>query len=294
MPSTKFTMSTLPWLVALAVAGMSLGCRKAAPVAAPTTQACAAPTAPTAPTATDVDGEQRLEEIRAIVKEEVAKALAAAPPSRAKRRGPDPDAVYSVQVAGLPSEGPANAKVTIVKAYEYACPYCEKTIATMDTLEKRYGKDLRVVYSQFIVHPREATLPARAACAAQKQGKFKAMDQVLWAKGFHGDRKFESADIMGYAAEIGLNAKTFERDLEACAAIVEAQQKALAALGMTGTPGFFINGRFIGGAQPIDVFIELIDAELKKAKAAIAAGTPAAKYYEQEIVAKGLKSLAAD
>ena len=59
-------------------------------------------------------------------------------------------------------------------------------------------------------------------------------------------------------------------------------------MGVTGTPAFFINGRFLSGAQPFPAFQALIDEELKKAKAA---GIAQAEYYQKAVVDKGAKSL---
>ena len=108
-------------------------------------------------------------------------AAGAAQP-RPQRAEPDRAKTYSMPVDNDPVDGPADAKVTLVKAYDYACPYCEKVRGTMDDLRKKYGNDLRVVFKQFVVHPQIATAPALAVCAANKQGKFLQMDQLLWDK----------------------------------------------------------------------------------------------------------------
>src|SRR2546429_565481 len=89
------------------------------------------------------------------------RAGAAAQPPRPK--------AYGVPIGGPPVDGPADAKVTLVKAYDYACPYCEKVRDTMDDLRKKYGNDLRIVFKQFVVHPQTATTGALAVCAANKQ-----------------------------------------------------------------------------------------------------------------------------
>jgi hypothetical protein len=60
---------------------------------------------------------------------------------------------------------------------------------------------------------------------------------------------------------------------------------------VSATPSFFINGRFLSGAVPIANFAAIIDDELKKANQRIQQGTPAAQYYQQWVIAKGLKSL---
>src|SRR3954470_22333265 len=115
-------------------------------------------------------------------------AGAAAP--RPQRAEPDRAKTYSMPIDNDPVDGPADAKVTLVKAYDYACPYCEKVRDTMDELRKKYGNDVRVVYKQFVVHPQVATAGALAFCAASRQGKANDMDRLLWDKGFKG-RQFD-------------------------------------------------------------------------------------------------------
>jgi len=236
-----------------------------------------------------------------------AGAQAQRPPARPE---PDRAKTYAVPVDGDPFEGPADAKVTVVKAYDYACPFCEKVRDTMDDLRKKYGNDLRVVYKQFVVHPQVATAPALAVCAAAKQGKFREIDTLIWDKGFKGrqfdkdasdaagqsQRCWESAAgcpvVLGYAQELGLNADKFKADMKGeCQQLLQKDMKDLTALGVGSTPTFFINGRYMVGAAPAESFSTLIDEELKKANEKIAAGTPAASYYQQVIVDKGLKQL---
>jgi len=94
---------------------------------------------------------------------------AAAQPARPPRAEPDRAKTYAMSIEGDPFDGPADAKVTVVKAYDYACPFCEKVRDTMDELRKRYPNDVRVVHKQFVVHPQQATAGALAACAADKQ-----------------------------------------------------------------------------------------------------------------------------
>src|SRR5580765_5652163 len=95
---------------------------------------------------------------------------AGAAAQRPARPEPDRTKTYAVPVDGDPAEGPADAKSTVVKAYDYACPFCEKVRGSMDDLRKKYPNDLRIVYKQFVVHPQIATAGALAVCAADKQG----------------------------------------------------------------------------------------------------------------------------
>ena len=219
---------------------------------------------------------------------------------KAPRRGqrppmkkPVPKTVYSVGVDGSPSHGSSNAKVTIVEAYEFACPFCYRVNDTISKLLKQYGKDLRVVYRNYVVHPSTATIPAMAACAAQRQGKFLPMDKLIWEKGFKKGRDLSEKNMIKLAGELKLNMKQFNKDLkgDSCKKQLEKDQKELSAVGVRGTPAFFINGRFLSGAQPIDRFKALIDEELKKANAAIAKGMSASNYYRDMVIKKGKKTL---
>lgn len=226
-------------------------------------------------------------------------AAAGAMPQRPP--GPDPTKAYAVPVGSSPVVGPADAKVTIVKAYEYACPFCERVRPTMDELTKKYGNDIRIVSRQYVVHPQKATSTALAACAASKQGKFKDMDFAMWENIFKV-QKFDGADcwksgdgctnLNEQAKKVGLNVDKFKEDMKSCEPMIQQDQRELAAFGVSGTPAFFVNGRFISGAQPVDRFIAVVDEELKKANDRIAKGdVTAANYYEKVIVGEGLKKL---
>jgi protein-disulfide isomerase len=233
----------------------------------------------------------------------------AAGAKRPPRPEPDRAKTYAVPVDGDPFVGPADAKITLVKAYDYACPYCEKVRGTMDDLRKKYGNDLRIVYKQLVVHPRNAMASALAFCAAGKQGKAEQMDNLLWDKGFKAraldmsdvaadgaekaaQKCWDTADgcknVVGFAQELQLDIGRFKADMKgACVQQVQADMKVLSQLAVNATPGFFVNGRFLSGAQPIESFITLIDEELDKANKR----GGGASYYQTWVVDKGLKTL---
>lgn len=234
-----------------------------------------------------------------------AGAGAAAGQQRARPPEPDRAKTYAVDITGDPFDGPADAKVTLVKAYDYACGYCERVRGTMDELHKKYGNDLRVVYKQLVIHPKNAMAGALAFCAAAKQGKHKEMDAAIWDKGFKV-RQLDMSDVdggkcwdtqegckyvVGYAQELGLDVPKFKADMKACLPFVQKDIAELQKFGLSSTPAAFINGRFISGAVPVENFSALIDEELKKANERVQQGTPAAEYYQQWVIAKGLKAL---
>lgn len=202
---------------------------------------------------------------------------------------PDPKTVYSVPVDGSPVEGPDDARVTIVKAFEFACPYCERARATLAQVRSQYGNDVRIVYKHFIVHQDDAVVPARAVCAAHMQGKFTAMKDAIWDQGFKAGRDLSLDNMKRQARRIGLNMKRFEKDMNgACVERVERDQVLLSRVGVTGTPYFYVNGRLIRGAMPLETFRQVIDEELAKANEVIKTqGVKAGDYYQTEIVAKG-------
>lgn len=151
-----------------------------------------------------------------------------------------------------------------------------------------------MVVKQFVVHPDTATIPALAVCAAQQQNKFHEMEKMIWDKGWPGDRPGnlgrEAMDT--FAKELKLKMEKFKADIdgERCKTQLAENKALLARLGTRGTPGFFINGRFLGGAMPIDRFKVLIDEEIKKADEALKNGAKLQDYYAS-IVANGKKSI---
>ncbi len=99
-----------------------------------------------------------------------------------------------------------------------------------------------------------------AAEAAHKQGKFWEMHDLIFAN----QRELNAEKFYEHAAQIGLDVTRFKVDYVSTEVEkrVKADSKEAAGLGLTGTPGFFINGRFLNGAKPFDDFKAIIDEEL--------------------------------
>jgi protein-disulfide isomerase len=143
---------------------------------------------------------------------------------------------------------------------------------------------------------------ALAFCAAAKQGKAAEFDNGIWEKSFKArqfdpDKCWETAagcpTMNAIAQDLKLDATKLAADMKSCAPMVQNDMRDLQKLGVGATPAFFINGRFISGAVPLENFTSVIDEELKKANERIQQGTPAARYYQQWIVDRGLKTLEA-
>ncbi|MDX2089145.1 MAG: thioredoxin domain-containing protein [Kofleriaceae bacterium] len=216
-----------------------------------------------------------------------------------EREEHSPSAVFAVDVAADVAagkvDGPADAYVTIVKAFDFACPYCQRTSETMDQLVQEYQGKVRVVYKDLVVHPDTATTAHLAACAGAKQGKYKAFKNAIWEKGFlpYAQKRDPSmlaeANLMTIAKEVGLDTAKLKTDMDGaeCKALVQGDMAELQKFKVNGTPGFFINGKFIGGAMDKSGFKAVIDEKLKLAEAS---GVSGAEYYTKEIMGKGEKT----
>ncbi len=101
----------------------------------------------------------------------------------------------------------------------------------------------------------------RAAEAAHQQGKFWEMHDKI----FDNQRAISEANYIVWAGEIGLDVDRFKKDSAASGTQkrIDTDVKDAQSVGATGTPAFFINGKYLSGAQPFDRFKTIIDEELK-------------------------------
>jgi protein-disulfide isomerase len=170
---------------------------------------------------------------------------------------------YDVPADGDPALGPADAAITIIEFSDYECPYCQRWhVEVFDRLMETYADQVRLVYRDFpltSIHP-NAFAAAEAANCANEQGGF-------W--GFH-DRLFSmelglsSQAYQQYARQLGLDEEAFRECLDSGKYKEEVQSDFdyAAELGVRSTPTFFINGIAVVGAQPYEVFQQIIDKEL--------------------------------
>jgi protein-disulfide isomerase len=203
-----------------------------------------------------------------------------APPRPARTTGPArPAELFQVPIGDSPARGGSAAKVTMVVFSEFQCPYCGKVTGTLDQLRRSYGEELRLVFKHrpLPFHDR-ATPAALAAEAAREQGKFWEMHDKLFAN----QRALGPEELEGYARAVGLDVGRWRAALAGpqARARVDADAALAEQLAVQGTPTFFVNGRPLIGAQPLDRFRALIDEELARADAALAAGVIRPRLYE--------------
>ncbi len=191
---------------------------------------------------------------------------AAAPQAPA---APDPEQVKKdLKMGHLPVKGNENAKVTMVEFSDFECPFCgrfySETLSQLITEYVDTGK-MKIYYRHYPLsfHPKAVPLAHASECA-NDQGKFWEMH----------DKIFENAatvatatddTIKGWGAELGVDAATFNScyDAKTHQAKIDEDFTAGGAVGVSGTPTFYINGKQLVGAQPFAAFKAIIDEELK-------------------------------
>ncbi len=145
-----------------------------------------------------------------------------------------------LDVSKAPRVGNDDAPVRIVEFFDYACPHCAQFKPMLDQIAKENAGKL-VEY--FLMYPLgkwpDSKSAAQAALAAHKQGKFKEMHALLFAKS-----PIHNKDaVTGYAKELGLDLAKFDADYAAAAAHVETDKAQGEAAGVESTPTLFFNER---------------------------------------------------
>jgi protein-disulfide isomerase len=175
----------------------------------------------------------------------------------------EPPRVSVDVAAGDPAEGPADAPITIVEFSDYQCPFCARVTPTMDRVMKTYAGKVRRVFKDFPLpsHP-QAPKAAEAARCAGDQGKYWEMHARLFAN----QAALQIDQIKKTASSLGIDQAAFDQCLDGgkYTSKVSADVDQGEGLGVNSTPSLFINGRPLVGAQPFDVFKQVIDEELAR------------------------------
>lgn len=190
-------------------------------------------------------------------------ALAVPLPALGQAPSFDPAAVYKAPRGNGPRRGPADAPITIVAWSDFHCGYCNRVERTLEQLDRLFPGKLQWVFRHLPLDEDE-TLAAQASAAAAAQGRFWPMKQRL----FSIKDKTDRVAIEQIAADLGLDLMRFRNQLDAGShlAHISSDTAAASALGVVGTPMFFINGRPLSGNQPLSAFAEVIDSELTKVR----------------------------
>jgi protein-disulfide isomerase len=157
--------------------------------------------------------------------------------------------------AGTPSIGKPDASVTIVEFFDYRCPYCKRVAPEMAALLAE-DSDIRVVYKEFPILSPESLYAAKAALAANLQGKYRPMhDALIGLKG-----NLDNAAVLRAAEEIGLDVAKLQQDMESAAVMDELRSvhDLATALAIDGTPTFLFGNQYVSGALSVDEMRDLV------------------------------------
>jgi len=163
-------------------------------------------------------------------------------------------------------KGDKNAKVTIVEWSDFECSFCTRFYKqTLPSIDKEYIKTGKVKFI-FRDYPlsfhKNAQKASEAAECAGEQGKYYEMHDKLFEDGVKGGVD----SFKQFAKDLGLDTSKFNDCLDSGKMEAETKKDMAdgSAAGITGTPGFIINGKLVKGAQPFENFKAIIDAELAK------------------------------
>lgn len=171
---------------------------------------------------------------------------------------------YDIPEDDDPSFGPADAKITIIEFSDYECVFCKKWASEIwPKIHEQFGKDVRLVYRDFplsAIHPNASPAAIAANCAGAQDDYFGMHDLI-----FSGQQPLNDTGYKAYADTLKLDRSKFD----ACLKDPSVAQEVLddyayaAELGVQSTPTFFVNGIALVGAQPFEVFQEIITLELE-------------------------------
>jgi len=186
---------------------------------------------------------------------------------------PSKAVMEKIALKGEPFKGGKDAKVTIVEYSDFQCPFCSKGYNTVEKeVMPQYGDKVKFYYKHLPLnfHPW-----AEPGAIAYECMKLQSPD-AAWAvyKGFFENQKdINPANVKEKAlAYAGDDKKIDKAKFDDCVdnkktqAKINADKAEAAALGISGTPSFVINGRQVKGAQPADRFKAVIDDELASSK----------------------------
>ena len=181
-----------------------------------------------------------------------------------------------------PLWGNQEAPVTIVEFSDFQCPFCARVGETLDELRQFYGPArLRLVWKNYPLpfhnNARPASDAAMTVFAIGGADAFWKFHDLVFAN----QRELSVENYQRWAVMAGVDEAKFGAELSARqqAGKVDEDLALANRLGITGTPVFRINGIPLMGAQPIERFKEIIDAQLVAAKDLVASGTPASQLY---------------
>ena len=174
-------------------------------------------------------------------------------------------AIPQIETSDDPFLGPVEAKVTVVEFIDYQCPFSKTEYTTFRELAAQYGNRVKFILRDYPlndIHP-EAQGAAEASGCAFEQGNDK-----FWAyhdKLYQNQESLSATSYAGIASQVNLDEAAFASCMSTNARQAEITGDLAdgAAIGVTGTPTFFLNGYRVQGVIPKDKFAKALDLLLK-------------------------------
>jgi protein-disulfide isomerase len=165
-----------------------------------------------------------------------------------------------VALKDTPVRGGRDAAVLVVEYADYECPYCQQAQPALDKLEGEYKGKLALAYKDtpLPMHP-HAQKAAEAAHCAGAQGKYWEYHDLLYKS-----QKLEIPQLKEQARELKIDGAAFDKCLDSGeqSGLVKVQLGEAQALGLQGTPSFFINGRFFSGSLSYEALRGVVEEEI--------------------------------
>jgi len=201
---------------------------------------------------------------RAPTAQQVVAAPAQAPAAQAA--GPEANPAftrYDIPTEGFPSLGPQDAEIVLVEFSDYQCPFCKRWYDEVyQQLLATYPGKIRLVYRNLpltSIHPDAMSAAVAGLCAGEQESFWQFHDKL-----FSNEYGLGRSAYTQYATDLELDTASFESCLDSGKfdQFIKEDMNFSLNLGVQSTPTFFINGLAVVGAQPLDVFKQVIDKEL--------------------------------
>ncbi len=184
---------------------------------------------------------------------------------------PTPDTDFDPETTAM--RGDADAPITIYEFSDYQCPFCLRHFEqAMPKIIEQYVDtgNVRYIFKDFPItgiHPQAPKASEAAECAGEQERYWEMHDRLFQGQQADWNQNPDAVNIFkSYAEELGLDTAPFDECLDSGRYTEEVSSDLNEGVqaGVTGTPAFFINGQFVSGAQPYEVFQQLIEALLEE------------------------------
>jgi protein-disulfide isomerase len=183
-----------------------------------------------------------------------------------------PTDLGSLHMDDRPSEGPANAPVTIVEFADFECPFCGRAFGVLETMvNTTYKGKLRLFYKYYPLNSHQwAQRAAQGAECARLQNPDDFWEMARFFYGNQGQINPKNIDdqIRDEAKRLGLDIPSLNACLAAptTKARVAQDQADGVTVGVESTPTFFVNGIKVVGLPEEKAFDNLIQMQIQKAQ----------------------------